>query len=428
MNKKGNIWYRLDNAAKIYPSITRTRVSTLFRISVTLKERVNSDAVQLTLKKVIERFPYFRVNLKRGLFWYYYEFTEKMPVAEEETFYPCMFHSYKKEENFPFRVLYYKNRISFEFSHSVTDGTGALIFAKTFVTKYFEEIGIESSGESDIFNINEKPDSEEWKDSFKKYFKRGIPSPDTPKKAVHLPYKLVPKGEYYILTGISRVEEIKKSAEKYGITINQYLIVLYFEAIQEFIYKLPEKIREKYIGRIVINCPVNIRRIFPSKSMRNFFISLTPEIDLRLGSYTREELAEYVKNYMKMNISEKNFIKYIYRNVSNERSFFIRLIPLFIKNMAMGYVYNVFGESGYTSSISNLGEVKFSKELTEKIERVEFYPPPSRGNVVKAGAVSFNGKIYISFGKLTKDSRLEKYFFRKIRRDGAWVKVETNME
>ena len=30
--------------------------------------------------------------------------------------------------------------------------------------------------------------------------------------------------------------------------------------------------------------------------MRNFFISLIPEIDLRLGDYTREEIIEYLKN------------------------------------------------------------------------------------------------------------------------------------
>ena len=117
--KQKKEWYRLDNAGKLYPSITSTRVSTVFRLSATLYNNIDSKVLQIALNNIIEYFPYFKVNLKRGLFWYYFEHTEKYPKVQKETYYPCMFMFYKNKNSFPFRVLYYNNRISVEFSHSI---------------------------------------------------------------------------------------------------------------------------------------------------------------------------------------------------------------------------------------------------------------------------------------------------------------------
>lgn len=427
--KKNRIdWYKLDNAGKIYPSIAGTRVSTVFRISVTLKSKIDSGVLQQAFENIIERFPYFKVNLKRGIFWYYYEYSNTMPKVEEENFYPCMFLKYKSRDIFPFRILYFNKRISGEFSHSITDGTGASIFVTSLVNEYLrikERIIIIPNEE---FDVNSKINSEEWKDSFRRYYKKGIPQPESPQKAVQLPLKMVVKGEYLILSGMVSVTEIKNVAAKYSCSVTQYLLALYFETIQDFIKSMPEKKRGKYMGRIVINTPVNLRKIYPSKSMRNFFISLIPEIDLRLGDYTREEIIEYLKNYMKMNITEKNISRFISRNISNEKIIFLRLIPLFIKNLVLNQVYKKFGESGYTSSISNIGEIKFSEEASKYIEYVEFYPPPSRGNKIKAAVISFKDIMVISFGKLTKDTEIEKIFFRKLRKDGVRIKIHTNME
>ncbi len=273
MKKERNDWYRLDNAGKLYPSITGTRVSTVFRISVTLKSKIDEKILQNAVENIIERFPYFKVNLKRGIFWYYYEYSKSMPKVEEETFYPCMFLKYKDKERFPFRILYYNNRISGEFSHSITDGNGAAIFITAIVHEYLrlkEKITINY----EEFDVKSKINSEEWKDSFKRYYKKGIPQPDIPQKAIQLPLKMAAKGEYFIIGGTLSVLEVKECILKYECSITQYLSAIYFESIQDYVKTLTEKRRKKYTGRVVINIPVNLRKIYPSKTMRNFFISL----------------------------------------------------------------------------------------------------------------------------------------------------------
>ncbi|GKX31554.1 hypothetical protein SH1V18_40340 [Vallitalea longa] len=420
-------WYRLDNTGKIYPSITSTRVSTVFRISATITTRVEPAKLQKALDNIIERFPYFKVNLRRGLFWYYFEYVNHNPVVKKEIFYPCMFMLFKKKKTFPFRILYYNKKISCEFSHSITDGTGALKFLQTLLVEYFRLVGVECQIPSYIFNKNSYVKQEEYEDSSHKYYKKNIPPPDYPKKAIHFPFKLNRKGEYYIITGIINVSRAKEESKIHGCSITEFLLAIYFETIQDYVYSRSVGRRRHLKRRIVINLPVNLRRIFPSNTMKNFFISITPNIDLRLGKYNREELIKLVKNYMEININEKHLSQYISRNVKNEKNKFIRIIPLFIKNMIMPIVYQRFGERGYTSGLSNLGLITMPREIENLIERFEFYPPPSKGNIVKMGIASYKDKIYISFGRLTKVTEIEKIFFRKIRKMDIPVKIETNL-
>lgn len=423
-NKK---WYRLDNTGKIYPSITSTRVSTVFRISATLTTNVDPNILQQALNNIIERFPYFKVNLRRGLFWYYFEYVNHNPIIKREYYYPCMFMFFKKKKTFPFRVLYYERKISCEFSHSITDGTGALKFLQSLVVEYFQLLGIDCDIPKYIFDKDSHVKQEEYEDSSHKYYKKGIPYPDYPKKAMHFPFKLNQKGEYYIITGIIDVSKLKERSIDKGCSITELLLVLFFETIQDYIYYADGGKRRHLRKRIVINLPVNLRKIFKSNTMRNFFISVTPFIDLRLGRYSRDELIKLVRNYMELNINEKHLSQYISRNVKNEKNKLLRIIPLFIKNLMIPIVYQKFGERGYTSGLSNLGLVRMPKEIEKLIERFEFYPPPSKGNIIKMGVASYRDKIFISFGRLTEETEIEKIFFRKIRKMEIPVKIETNL-
>ena len=61
-------WYRLDNAARLYPAIRDTRDST-FRISVELKEEVRPELLKKAVSLTLPRFPVFNVRLKKGYFW-----------------------------------------------------------------------------------------------------------------------------------------------------------------------------------------------------------------------------------------------------------------------------------------------------------------------------------------------------------------------
>ena len=89
-SQKAN-WKRLDNTAKLFPVIASENLSNVFRVSVTLKEQVVPEILQIALEEILPWFDGFRVRLRRGFFWYYFEHNPKVPLVEEENTYPCQY-------------------------------------------------------------------------------------------------------------------------------------------------------------------------------------------------------------------------------------------------------------------------------------------------------------------------------------------------
>lgn len=425
MGKKKN-WYRIDNAGKIYPSIISNRASTVFRLSADMKERVNPISLQKAVEKAVEVYPYFHTHLKSGFFWYYFVGTKQRPIIEKERFYPCMFLDIRQKRKLPFRVLYFNRKISFEISHSVTDGMGGFIFFKCLLEHYLKEQGVEEIETLEKNNFSKEERNEQSEDAFVKYYKEDIPFIDaSPKKAYHFPFKLNDLGEYHIITGEVDSNELYKLAKSYGTSVTKFMVALYFDAIQEYVMTLPIKKRKK-LRPIVINMPVNLRGLYPSKTLRNFFISLTPHIDVRIGSYTFEELIKYVNYYVDAHVSKRHIDQYISRNVRNEKRWSLRIIPLFLKNLVMPYVYQFYGENSYTSGVSNLGVLRFPPAMEEHIKRFDVYPPPSKGNKLKITMLSYKGKTIITSGSVTQNRHIETILFRKLRKMGLTARIETN--
>jgi len=416
-----NTWYKLDNAGKLYSSIISSRATTLFRLSATLTSPVHPAFLQRALELTLERFPYFKVQLKQGFFWHYFEGTDRTPQVEKERYQPCISLSIKKRGSFPYRVYYYNNRIALELSHSLTDGTGGLRFLTELVRQYLhlkEAVPIKQE------TISDEQLLAETENAFRKYYNKDIPAPRTRLgNSFKLPLPLDKKGYYHIVTGMINVRELKEKASDYQVSISIFLTAVYIESLL--------KIQENMAVRkrpIAINVPVNMRSFFESDTMRNFFVSITPSIDARLGEYTFEEIIEELKIEFSRLLTPKKLSQYIKQSVIGEKSLALRLMPSPIKDMVAPSIYSFFGEGQYTSGLSNLGLIQMPEEMEDYIERVECYPPPSIGNKVKAMITSYQDHMYISFGNLSRDRMLEREFFRRIRRLGMEVTIETNDE
>jgi len=413
-------WFKLDTAGKMYSSIKSSRATTLFRLSADLKETVDPDLLQEALDHIIERFPYFNVNLRRGVFWYYFEWNESHPLIEPEAHYPCMNMPIKKKGVHPFRVLYFNKKVSVEFSHIITDGAGAVTFMRALLFEYYKLQGVEAQDPS-IFKFGDEPDAGETEDAFGAHYDENIPMYRRRVNAFHFPFKREKKGVYNVVTGIVPVADILSESRSHKVSITEFLSAVYFDSIQELMER--DGFKKK---PIVLNIPVNLRRLFGSKTMRNFFISVTPMIDPRLGHYTFEEILKYMHHFMKITVDEKYVMQQIRQSVISEKTLFLRVVPLFIKDMLMPIIYRTYGEGNYTSGFSNVGPIKMPPELEAHIERFELYPPPSTGNTLKVTMVSYQDKLYISFGSLSRDRRVEQIFFTKLRKMGMPVKIEAN--
>ena len=108
-------WFKLDNAAKIYPATYSRTQNHQYRWTATLSENVDSDILRSALAITMPRFPSIAVTLHRGLFWYYFEPTVAVPPIEAEKAYPLTHRSFREIRRCGFRVLVDGPSLSLEF-------------------------------------------------------------------------------------------------------------------------------------------------------------------------------------------------------------------------------------------------------------------------------------------------------------------------
>ena len=67
-------WDKLDNTAHLFPVIANETMSSVYRISVTLREEIRQELLQEALEMVLPWFDTFNSRMKKGFFWYYFGF------------------------------------------------------------------------------------------------------------------------------------------------------------------------------------------------------------------------------------------------------------------------------------------------------------------------------------------------------------------
>lgn len=424
----GEPWYVLDNAASFMPSLADKTVTLVFRLSATLDERISLPELEQALANIAPRFPYYLVELRHGFFWYYLEpLKDKPPVPSADSKYPCLNMHVRRRGRFLFRVRAYRSRIAVEFCHVLADGAGALGFLKAIILEYYRLRGLPTPDPQGIFRPGETPSPEESEDAFNRYFRDDVPFPRVDRKAFHFPALSLLPGQYRVTTGIIPLKAVLALAKEWGATLTEFLVSVYFASLQDVFYLLPAPVRRSMHPYISVQVPVNLRKLFPSGTMRNFSLYVLPSLDTRLGFYEFPEIVKRVHHYMQAEVHRKNISMQIARNVGGGRKLMVRALPLFLKGLAAKLVYKRMGEDTISGFVSNLGPVELPEPLASRVERFEFIPAPSRRCKTNANVVSWKDRLFVCFGSLAASTDVERLFFSKLAGMGLPVSVESNM-
>ena len=172
--------------------------------------------------------------------------------------------------------------------------------------------------------------------------------------------------------------------------------------------------------------PVNLRKLFSSKTLRNFALYITPEVDPTLGEYTFDEICAIVHHRMGLDYTAKLMGTRIATNVSSERALALKVMPLFIKNIAMKAVFDAVGERKSCLCLSNLGNVTLPGDMPKYVERMDFIIGVQARAPHNCGIITYNGTMYINMIRNIKEPELELRFFRALKRQGLNAAVESN--
>lgn len=415
-------WLSLDNAAKIFPAVMSKDNSTVLRFTAVMKEAVRIKPLMKALEETESRFPYFKVQLKRGFFWFYLEHIKHPVPVETDDNLLCRIFPKKR---LLIRVLVFQNRLSVECSHILTDGTGAFEFLKSLLSLYTRHLDISLPPDFQFRKPGDEISEEEYEDGYNRYFKENIPPMIKRVKAFHLPWTLNPSPRFHVMKAFISIEDIKVKAKEKGVSITDYLVSVYLFALQE-IYEDYASYKSHAKNKFLrVQVPVNLRNIFPSQTMRNFSLFVMPELDMRLGHYSFDEIVKTVYHQMRLETDEKLINKNIARNVGSEKKIYIRSIPLILKILILKLKFYSLGSSQYSGVITNLGKVKFPGEMMELIDHLVFTPPPPNKMLkVNCGVIGFRDKLILSFGNVTKSTELENRILQFIEKQGIDVKKE----
>ena len=172
--------------------------------------------------------------------------------------------------------------------------------------------------------------------------------------------------------------------------------------------------------------PVNLRKLFPSKTLRNFVLYVTPGIDPRYGEYTFDEICKSVYHQMNLEITPKNMSARIATNVGNEKSMLLKLAPLFLKNFVMKLVFNAVGEKKSTFTLSNLGVVALPQEMAEHVTRMDFLLSVQSKAPYNSSIITYGDKMYLNIIRNIKESVLERELYATFKELGIKVVAESN--
>ena len=403
-------WSGLDNAALIFPAAVGGSDTQVFRISCELYEPVDPAALQTALEQTVGAFPPYRSVLKRGLFWYYLESTDRMPCVHEEDRRPCAAIYRRSGKNLLFDVSWFHNRVNLEVYHVLSDGTGALYFLRTLVAKYLSlthrlpepAIGYDASA----MQMSD--------DSFQKYYTgtrrlKGIGYGT----ACRLSGRRYPENGMRVITGLTDIRPVLEAAHSRHATLTAYLCACLMEAVSETV---SVRMRKR---PVMLSVPVNLRGHFPSESARNFFSVLLVGYDYGKHGGSFEDVLENTGADLKCGLIRENLSRGIDAYSAVEHNVFAKAVPLYLKDLALKAAYH-YAMRRETAGLSNIGIVSMPRELTPYIRSFDIC---SGTNNLQICVCSFQDRLSISFSSPFVSAEIQRRFFRSLADLGAEVEI-----
>lgn len=418
-------WYKLDLSAIVYPTLQRRDFSAVYRLSVTLKYKIDPVLLQKAVDIAMKRFPTYKVAIRKGLFWRYFEPNRRPgPYVMPDIKNPCMPMGFQTNNRYLIRFYYYENKISMEAHHSLGDGTGGMCVLQTVTAVYLELLGFFVTKEYFVLDVNAEPSAGELEDAYMRYANAKVHPPRQHEKAYRVRGTKEPFYTLNIISGTLSASEAKKAAKKYDVTVTEY-----FNAA--LLYALLQKQEKEWhlkLRPVKIAMPVNLRRFFPSDTLRNFITMVYPGIDPRLGAYTFEEIVTQTHNFMRYYINEKFLRGDITTNAATQTNPFIRVVPLFLKDFIVSRFYASVQDKNSSAGLTNMGLLKVPEDMKPHIERFDIYMGQPFSRRTNCAIITYEDVLTINFASSIVEADVERYFFRKLVQDGIHVKIASNRD
>lgn len=409
-------WTKVDTASIMFTCLSSKKWGRTFRTAAVFKnEEIDPVLLRKAAADLVDRFPAVHSFLRKGFFWNYQEFTKELPEIREEFSRPLLPITMRDDGRPDFRLVYHKRRIAMESAHHIGDGKGSAEYFSALIDRYAE------LAENPEAPYNPKPfDEEELSNAFQTYYQKGGPKAE---KENTVAYKLpgeIEKDFLQLIFAMISVEEIRKVSKEKNLTVTEFLAAA---LILGMIKNAGAPINDV----ICIGIPVNLRRFFPTKSIRNFTVQT--KIDFYpqgRTDWTFDEVCDGIRGQLKMHLTKEELQKQLNQFGSLVNNPVIKFVPNFIKLPVIRMMQHS-SHSANTTILTNTGEAELSETLKNKLERIDGVNGDTSGYglISTCSAVSANGLFSLCFSILSHDTSWAKESIRILAQQGLNIRVES---
>jgi len=418
-------WYKLDNAGKIFPAVSNKKETNTFRVQMVLTEVVDPELLQKAVDAILKRFPMFKVRLKSGFFWNYLDYNERPFTVLPLPHRVCGRLSPKENNGYLFQIYYRNKMVALEMFHALSDRTGALTLIKSIVYEYLLLKGYKVTPDNIILTKDSLPCKEEYEDAQGMYYDPNNKKHVHEDKAYHVKGTPIEENNVGLIAGTLSTKKVLELARSHQATITEYLttVIMYTIYLTQIKYREHLKEHQKPVKIFV---PVNMRKHFPSQTLRNFSIFVKSDMRMNRPDITFDEIMALVKEQFKSGMEKKELIRKMSENVSFEKNIFLRLTPYFLKKYALKIGYALMGITLNTLSLSNLGSIDLPLSMQPYVVDVSAGVYSGKYNTINLAISSYQDRFKITFTRSIIETTIEREFFRHFTSKGIPVEIESN--
>ncbi len=411
--------FEIDNSSKMYPLAATKKKQTVYKIVLIMKENVDRTCLQTAVNEVIFRYPNIAVSMEKSFFRHYLKRNRReVKIFDLES----KLYSYINEKDtngYRFKISCLRNLIQIEIFHILTDGEGAMNFAKSVLMRYQELRGNEIGEVEAVKNWRDIPTESEKEDGYVQNSKLvKLKNMKLSQFGGTVPFRI--KGTlindgFLVETGIIDASTLVKEVKSKNVTVTAYLAGLLAYSIKQ---------TSQNTRNVVMMIPVNLRSYYKSETLRNF-VSFVDIVFDDKKCQSAEEYIQCASEQLKIKTAPEKIESMVSMSYTLMNLKFVRFVPRFIKSFVVK-LWNKITKARQTTVFTNLGRLAIPEQLG--IEDVVINMNASKHSPYNVAAVTVDGKLSITFTRVIKENDVAQKFFDEIRKISPDFKVFTRDE
>ncbi|MBR5825531.1 MAG: hypothetical protein IKY78_00445 [Clostridia bacterium] len=415
-------WLPLDIAGQVFPGQNSKKWANVYRLTVCLDREIDPEKLKVALESTLDRIPTLKVRMRNGFFHNYFEVNrETCPIRHDIRNF-CYRIDYKENNGYLLRVYYNGCRISVDFYHVLCDGNGASVFIFTLAGEYLRLEGLDIATNNFVLDVSKAISSEEAEDAYLRYCGKKAGASLTDPTAYHRKGTPMAAHNCNYTTVYMSFSELHSLSKRYGVTVTEL-----FASVMLDVMLKKQRLEGKVRHPVSVQIPVNLRKFFPSSTLRNFVLCVLVSIDGRKKEYTFTEILESVSSQLRRINNKDAHGSYINSTVKLGYKA-IRPVPRAIKNMIVKAGFLFGAEYSTSVLISNLGAVSLPDSMKEHTKSLVFYTGPGLVNGARCGVACIGDTLAYTFSNRYKEDDIERDFLLKLSELGIKTTVETNRD